>query len=63
MDKKFFQNISVDPKDVTDLKDLIPLSIDQDEEFQRFVGLKKVENGDPVAFLGEMDDVGVAGSG
>ena len=34
MDKKFFQKISVDPKNVTDLKDLIPLSIDQDEEFQ-----------------------------
>lgn len=62
-DTKFFQNISVNPKDVTDLKELIPLSIDQDEEFQRFVNIKKVRNGDPVAFLGDMDDVGLQGSG
>lgn len=61
--QKFFQNISVNPKDVTDLKDLIPLSIDQDEDFQRFVNLKKVRNGDPVAFLGLGDEVGLAGSG
>lgn len=60
---KWFENISVNPKDVTDLKELIPLSIDQDEEYQRFTALKKVKNGDPVAFLGEGDDVGIAGSG
>lgn len=60
---KWFENISVNPKDVTDLKELIPLSIDQDEDFQKYTSLKKVKNGDPVAFLGEGDDVGVAGSG
>ena len=60
---KWFENISVNPKDVTDLKELIPLSIDQDEDYQRFTALKKVRNGDPVAFLGEGDDVGLAGSG
>lgn len=60
---KWFENISVNPKDVTDLKELIPLSIDQDEEYQRFTALKKVKNGDPVAFLGEGNDVGIAGSG
>ena len=60
---KWFENISVNPKDVTDLKELIPLSIDQDEDFQKYTSLKKVKNGDPVAFLGEGDDVGIAGSG
>ena len=60
---KFLENISVDPKDVTDLKELIPLSIDQDEDYNRYTTLKKVKNGDPVAFLGDGDDVGVAGSG
>ncbi len=59
----WFENISVNPKDVTDLKELIPLSIDQDEDFQKFVNLKKVKNGDPVAFIGSGDDVGIAGSG
>ena len=60
---KWFENISVDPKDVTDLKELIPLSIDQDEDYQKFTALKKVKNGDPVAFIGDGDDVGIAGSG
>lgn len=63
MANKFLENISVNPKDVTDLKELIPLSIDQDEDYQKFTALKKVKNGDPVAFIGDMDDVGVAGSG
>ena len=60
---KFFEDISVNPKDVTDLKELIPLSIDQDEDFQRFTTLRKVENGAPVAFLGDMGAVGVKGAG
>lgn len=63
MATKWFENISVNPKDVTDLKELIPLSIDQDEDYQKFTALKKVRNGDPVAFLGDGDDVGIAGSG
>lgn len=60
---KFLENISVNPKDVTDLKELIPLSIDQDEDYQKYTTLKKVKNGDPVAFIGDMDDVGLAGGG
>lgn len=60
---KFLENISVNPADVKDLKEVIPLSIDQDEDFQRFTHLMKVKNGDPVAFLGNMDDVGIKGSG
>lgn len=63
MGKKFFENIQINPRNVEDLKELIPLSIDQDEDFQRFTRLRKVRNGDPVAFYGDMDDVGVKGSG
>lgn len=59
----FFENISVNPKDVQDLKELIPLTINQDEDFNKYTTLKKVKNGDPVAFIGDMDDVGVAGGG
>lgn len=59
----FFENISVNPKDVQDLKELIPLTINQDEDFNKYTALKKVKNGDPVAFIGDMDDVGVAGGG
>jgi hypothetical protein len=59
----FFENISVDPKDVLDLKELIPLSIDQDEDYQKYINLKKVKNGDPIGYIGDMDDVGIAGGG
>ena len=60
---KFFENISVNPEDVKDLKELIPLSIDQDEDFQRFTTLRKVKHGDPLGYLGEGNMVGKAGSG
>lgn len=63
MAKKFFENIEINKKDVLDLKEVIPLSIDQDEDFQRFTTLRKVQNGDPVAFFGDLDDVGVKGAG
>lgn len=60
---KFFNNISVNPKDIEDLKELIPLSIDQDENFQRFIAIKKAKSDDPVGFYGAMEDVGIKGSG
>lgn len=60
---KFFENISVNQKDITDLKELIPLSIYQDEDLMKFINLRKVVNGDPVAFYGGLEDVGVAGAG
>lgn len=60
---KFFENIEVHPQDVKDLKELIPLTINQDEDFNKYTTIKKVKDGDPVAFIGDMDDVGVAGGG
>lgn len=60
---KFFESLSVNPEDVKDLKELIPLSIDQDEDFQRYTTLRKVKNGDPLGYLGEGNMVGKAGSG
>lgn len=60
---KFFENLSVNPKDVQTLKDLIPYSIDKDEEFQEYITLRKVVNGDPIGFFGDADEVGIQGSG
>ncbi len=60
---KFLENIEVNPRDVQDLKELIPLTISQDEEFNKYTTLKKVKDGAPVAFIGDMDDVGLAGGG
>lgn len=60
---KFFTNLSVNQKDVQTLKDLIPYSIDKDEEFQEYITLRKVNNSDPIGFFGDADDVGFKGSG
>lgn len=60
---KFLENISFNPKDIADLKEIIPLSIEQDDDYQRFTALRKVKHGDPVAFIGDMEDVGRKGGG
>ena len=60
---KFFTNLSVNPKDVQTLKELIPYSIDKDEEFQEYITLRKVKDGDPIGFFGDADEVGISGSG
>ena len=60
---KFFNNIEVSEKDIRDLRELIPMSIFQDEDFNKFVTLRKVQNGDPVGLIGDLDAVGIAGAG
>lgn len=61
--QKYFTNLSVAQKDIRDLRELIPMSIFADEDFNKFVTLRKVQNGDPVGLVGELNDVGVAGAG
>ena len=61
--RKYFSNLSVAQKDIRDLRELIPMSIYQDEDFNKFVTLRKVLNGDPVGLIGDMDAVGTAGAG
>lgn len=60
---KFFTNLSVAQKDIRDLRELIPMSIFGDEDFLKFVTLRKVDNGDPVGLVGDLDAVGLAGAG
>lgn len=59
----WFNNLTVSQKDIRDLKELIPMSIYQDEDFNKFVTLRKVNNGDPVGLIGDLEDVGTAGAG
>lgn len=59
---KFFTNLSVSQKDIRDLRELIPMSIYEDENFTKYVTLRKVQNGDPIGLLGDLDDVGIAGA-
>ena len=59
----YFENLTVSDKDIRDLRELIPMSIYQDEDFNRYTTLRKVNNGDPVGLIGELEDVGKAGAG
>lgn len=61
--RKYFNNLSVAQKDIRDLRELIPMSIFEDVEFTKYVTLRKVQNGDPVGLIGDMDAVGIAGAG
>ena len=60
---KQLANILMNPVNVESLRELIEYSIDQDENLSDYLEIKKVKNGDPVAFIGEMDAIGKKGSG
>lgn len=60
---KQLPNILMNPVNVESLQELIEYSIDQDENLSDYLEIKKVKNGDPVAFIGEMDAIGKKGSG
>ena len=59
----FFENLTVDNQAVKDLKELIPLSIMQDEDFNKYIHLVPAKDGERLGFIGDMNDVGIAGSG
>ena len=59
-----FSKLTPDNQAVKDLKDLIELTVFQNEDMERFMTfMPKVTNGKKVGFIGEMEDVGIAGSG
>ena len=58
---KQLAQILMNPVNVEDLTELIDYSIDVDENFQDYVELKKVKDGDPIAFIGELNAIGKAG--
>lgn len=60
---KTLENLPINGNDITDMREVIELSIEQDEDLQKYLRVLKVRNGDPLAFTGDMDDVGIAGSG
>ena len=60
---KFLENLPIGEKDIEDLREVLNLTINQDEDFNKFTSLKKVRNNDPVAFIGDGNDVGTAGAG
>ena len=59
-----FSKLTPDNQAVKDLKDLIELTVFQNEDMERFMTfMPKVTNGKKGGFIGEMEDVGIAGSG
>ena len=59
-----FSKLTPDNHAVKDLKDLIELTVFQNEDMERFMTfMPKVTNGKKVGFIGEMEDVGIAGAG
>lgn len=60
---KYFSNLSFNPKNIGNLKELISETPFLREKFLNYVTLRKVQNGDPIGLIGEMDAVGTAGAG
>lgn len=59
-----FAKLTPDNQAVKDLKDLIQLTVFQNEDMERFMTfMPNVTNGKKAGFIGEMEDIGVAGSG
>ena len=59
-----FSKLTPDNQAVKDLKDLIQLTVFQNEDIERFMTfMPNVTNGKKAGFIGEMEDIGVSGSG
>jgi len=62
-DKKLFESFKLEPENVESIKTAINLTAYTKQDLAQFVTLTKVEENEPVAFLGSMEDVGKSGSG
>lgn len=62
-DKKLFESFKLEPENVESIKMAINLTAYEKQDLGQFATLTKVDDGDPVAFLGSMEDVGKSGSG
>lgn len=60
---KQLAQILMNPVNVESLTELIDYSIDVDENFNDYVEIKKVKDGDPIAFIGDLNDIGKEGAG
>lgn len=57
-------NLTLSPRNVEDLRDLIETDIKNDENIQQFTTIQyNVLNGDPIASVGAPDNIGVKGAG
>lgn len=57
------ENLKAELANVERLQDILNLAAHNLEDYKKFVAISQVRNGDPLAFLGDMDDIGTAGAG
>lgn len=60
---KYFDKIVQSPVNVERLADLVQYSFDVDENFADYVELKKVKDGDPIGYIGDLETIGKKGAG
>lgn len=58
-----FEELVLSKPEKLALSELIQKTILTDEDFNKYVKVMRVNNGDPLSYIGDMDDVGRAGSG
>lgn len=66
MSATLFENWTKNPENLLSLRDAVDATMFDDDtlpKFLQFVNLMKVRSGDPIAILGEYEDVGLAGGG
>lgn len=62
-DTKLFESFKLEPENLESIKKAINLTAYENQDLSQFVTLTKAENDEPIAFLGNMEDVGKQGSG
>lgn len=60
---ELFEKLTLEPANLASIRDAVMETFFQDEDFNRYVSVKKVKNDDPIALIGEMEMVGRKGSG
>lgn len=58
-----FDTFVLNPENLGSIRDAVQETLFNDENFNQFVTLTRVKEGDPIAFIGELEMVGKKGSG
>lgn len=60
---KLFDKFTLSPENLSGIRDAIQETLFKDENFNKYVTIAKVKEGDPIALIGDLEMVGKAGSG
>ena len=62
-DQQLFDSFKLEPENIESIKTAINLTAYEEQDLSQFTTLTKADDDDPIAFLGNMEDVGKSGSG